>query len=212
LLRESRLGKRYLEWIDKVPVPVLQKLSLRPVHVSFIGVLVGLLTIPAYAYTLWLGGVMVLLSGFFDSLDGGLARKSMQINRSGSYIDSTLDRYSDYFYLIGVWVYFIFSSPSNLIPVTLLIFLCLSGAYQVSYSRARGEGSGLSVTIGFFGRAERVLILGVGSILVGLLQSEQVRFVSNILLASILLLLGLGSHITAWQRMAHLYRSLLNRY
>lgn len=215
MLRESPLGKKYSRWIDTFPVPVLQKLSLRPVHISLVGFFFSLLTIPAYAYSLWLGGAMVLLSGFFDTLDGALGRKSKQTSRSGSFIDSTLDRYSDFFYLMGIWVYFLCFNSLNPAVFTMLIFLCLSGSFQVSYSRARGEGLGPSITIGFFGRAERVLILGIGSILAGLMKSfftEQGYFFSQIFLGSILLLLGVGSHITAWQRMVYIYRSLKNRY
>lgn len=190
---------------------MLQRLPLRPVHISLLGVLFGLLAIPAYAYSLWLGGATVLLSGFLDTLDGALGRKSKQTSSWGSFIDSTVDRHSDFFYLLGIWVYIMCSNFLNPVVFTLLIFFCLSGAYQVSYCRARGEGLGISITIGLFGRAERVLILGIGSVLAGLLNllfDAQGGFFSQIFLGSILLLLGLGSHITAGQRMIFMYRSL----
>lgn len=211
LLRESIIGQRYFQWIEKGPVSFLQKLSLKPVHVSFWGAFVGLLTIPAYAHSLWLGGVLVLLSGFFDSLDGALARKTRQVTKAGSFMDSALDRYSDVFYVVGVWVYFACADPAKLLAVTGLTFFCLSGAYLVSYSRARGEGLGLSVSIGSFGRAERIILLGSGSILAGFYEAilkDSSGSGPDILMGTILLLLGIGSHLTAWKRMAHLYRNL----
>jgi phosphatidylglycerophosphate synthase len=101
---------------------------LKPVQVSFCGAFIALLTIPAYAHTLRLGGVMVFLSGFFDSLNGALARKTRQFTKAGSFIDSTLDRYGDCFYLVGVWVYFACADPAKMVVFTGLTFFVCPGS------------------------------------------------------------------------------------
>ncbi len=170
MLRESKFGSRYLDWIEKVPVPFLYRLALKPNHLSIIGLFFSLLTIPAYGYSLWLGGIGVLVSGAIDSVDGGLARRTKQQTRSGAFLDSVLDRYSDFFAVFGIWLYFSFNPPNNgKLLITALLFLFLTGSFLVSYSRARGEGLGLSVSVGYFGRAERVVTLGIGSIITDLL-------------------------------------------
>ncbi len=214
MLRKSRFGTRYLRWVEEVPVPFLYHLALTPNHLSITGLVLSLLTIPAYSYSLWLGGVGVLVSGVIDTLDGGLARKAGQQTRSGAFLDSVLDRYSDFSAIFGIWLYFLFHPihhQNNLI--TALLFLFLAGSYLVSYSRARGEGLGLSVSVGSFGRAERVIILGLGSILNDLLTillPTQTWASDHLFFISILLLLTIGTHLTALQRLHFIFNSLKN--
>lgn len=212
MLRESKLGCRYLEWIEKVPVPFLYRLSLQPNHLSIIGLFFSFLTIPAYSHSLWLGGIGVLVSGAVDSVDGGLARSTKQQTRSGAFLDSVLDRYSDFFAVFGIWLYFSFN-PVHMGQrlTTALLFLFLTGSFLVSYSRARGEGLGLSVSVGYFGRAERVITLGIGSIITDLvivLFPSQTWAANHFLFIGILFLLAIGTHYTALQRIRFLLKHL----
>ncbi len=214
MLRETKFGIRYLDWVEKVPVPFLYRLDLKPNHISLIGLFFSLLTIPAYSYSLWLGGIGVLVSGAIDSLDGGLARKAKQQTSSGAFLDSVLDRYSDFFAVFGIWLYFSFNPANNgQILITALLFLFLTGSFLVSYSRARGEGLGLSVSVGYFGRAERVITLGIGSIITDLLIvifPTQTWAADHFFFIAILFLLTLGTHLTALQRICFLFNSLDN--
>jgi CDP-diacylglycerol---glycerol-3-phosphate 3-phosphatidyltransferase len=94
---------------------------------------------------------------------------------------------------------------------TLLLFFLLLGSFMVSYARARGEGLGLSTSVGFFGRGERILALGLGSILVDCsswFQPAATRFPGHYLLLGLLGLLALGVHISALQRIVYLARHL----
>ena len=212
MLRESRFGSRYLKWVEEVPVPFLYHRALKPNHLSIIGLFFSLLTIPAYSYSLWLGGIGVLVSGAIDTVDGGLARKADHQTRSGAFLDSVLDRYSDFFAIFGIWLYFTFNSINNRqILITALLFLFLTGSFLVSYSRARGQGLGLSVEVGYFGRAERVITLGIGSIMSDLLIiifSSQTWAVDHLFFIAILLLLAVGTHLTALKRILYLFRNL----
>jgi CDP-diacylglycerol--glycerol-3-phosphate 3-phosphatidyltransferase len=214
LLRESKFGSRYQKWVEKVPVPFLYHLALRPNHLSITGLFFSLLTIPAYSYSLWLGGIGVLVSGAIDSLDGELARKSKQQTRSGAFLDSILDRYSDFFAVFGIWLYFSFNPINNIqILISALLFLFLTGSFLVSYSRARGEGLGMSVSVGYFGRAERVITLGIGSIITDLLAvifPSQTWAADHLFFVAILFLLTLGTHFTALQRILFLFTRLDN--
>ncbi len=214
MLRDSRFGRRYQKWIEEVPVPFLFQLSIRPNHLSITGLILSLLSIPAYCYSLWLGGITVLVSGAIDTVDGCLARKVDRQSRSGAFLDSVLDRYSDFFAIFGIWLYFSFNpGPDHQLFITALLFLSLTGSFLVSYSRARGEGLGLSVSVGYFGRAERVIILGVGSLVTDLLVfffPTQTWATERLFIVAILLLLTVGTHLTALRRILFLLKNLDN--
>jgi CDP-diacylglycerol--glycerol-3-phosphate 3-phosphatidyltransferase len=213
LLRETKLGKRYLKFIEDFAVPFCSRLSIKPNALTFIGLFLSLLTIPAYRYSLWLGGIWVLVSGAIDTMDGGLARRAGQKTKSGAFLDSVLDRYGDFFAVFGIWLFMLSHAIAHPNLISALLFLFLSGSFMVSYSRARGEGLGLSVSKGYLGRAERVIALGVGSILNDLLIGifpSQAWAVNYLFFIVLLLLLALGTHITALQRIHFLFKNLDN--
>jgi phosphatidylglycerophosphate synthase len=214
LLRESRFGRRYLKWIEEVPVPHLYQLAIKPNQLSLIGLFFSLLCIPAYSYALWLGGMGVLFSGAIDTLDGSLARKGLHQSPSGAFLDSVLDRYSDFFAVFGIWLNFLFNPTNNRqLLMTSLLFLFLTGSFLVSYSRARGESLGLSVSVGYFGRAERIITLGVGSIITDLLViffPTRYWAADRLFFIALLLLLAIGTHLTALQRIYFLFKNLDN--
>jgi CDP-diacylglycerol---glycerol-3-phosphate 3-phosphatidyltransferase len=211
MLRESGLGQRYLRWVEAVPVPLCQRLALSPHQLTFLALFFSLLIPPAYVQSLWLGGLVVLLAGALDTLDGALARRTGRQSKSGAFLDSVLDRYSDFFIHLGLWLHFWTRYPSLLAVATLVLFFLLLGSFLVSYARARGEGLGLATSVGFFGRGERILTLGLGSILAGSLswfQPAGAQALQPELLIGLLTLLAFGVHVSAVQRIVYLTRNL----
>ncbi|HMK65854.1 MAG TPA: CDP-alcohol phosphatidyltransferase family protein [Thermodesulfobacteriota bacterium] len=210
MIRESKLGQWYLTWVERVPISILAQTSLKPNHLTYLGFIAGLLTIPAYGYTLWLGGLAVLVSGFIDTLDGSLARKTGQKTKSGAFLDSVFDRYSDFSIVLGIWVYYRLHSHPWPSLIVLILFLFLSGSFLVSYARARGEGLGVSAQLGLFSRGERVVVLGLGSIINDLLMAffPVVPGFPDGILWFLLILLALGTHLTALQRIIYLSKRL----
>ena len=193
------------------PVSFLHRLGVKPDHLTYLALLISFLTIPAFFHSLWLGGLGVLISGAIDTMDGGLARKANQKTRSGAFLDSVLDRYGDFFAVFGIWLFFLKHLSRQSALVTALLFFFLIGSFMVSYSRARGEGLGLSISIGFFGRAERVVCLGLGSIFNDLLIlafPSQTRLADHLFFIALLVLLTLGANLTALQRILYLSRNL----
>ena len=80
-------------------------------------------------------GVLLILAGICDMIDGAAARAANRATRSGAFADSTVDRYSEMVVLLGALVYYLTRSPAapeSLIAV--LIFLALGGSFLVSYS------------------------------------------------------------------------------
>lgn len=111
---------------------------------------------------LLVGGLLVLLSGLCDLLDGALARKVGKTSRFGALLDSTLDRAAEAAYFFGLLILYI---RLDSVPGMLLVNLALVGSVLVSYVRARAEGLGLACPVGVFSRAERVVVLALGLIL-----------------------------------------------
>jgi len=110
----------------------------------------------------WQGGILVLVVGAFDTLDGALARASGRATTFGAFLDSTLDRYSEAAIFFGILADAVRRGD---IQVVLLTYAAAIGSLMVSYARARAEGLGLRGDVGWLQRPERVVILGLGLIL-----------------------------------------------
>lgn len=104
-------------------------------------------------------GWLVLLSGLADVFDGEVARATHCADARGAFLDSTLDRFSEFFAFVGLGYYFASGWQ------TVAIVTALGGSLLVSYTRARGESLGVLCKVGVMQRAERMLLLGVASIL-----------------------------------------------
>ncbi len=104
--------------------------------------------------TIVYAGVMLLLSGFFDVVDGAVARATNRVSNVGAYLDSSLDRLAEVAVFTGVML-------GGYAPA-YLVLLALSFSLLVSYSRARGESLGVKVFgVGVGERAERIIVLAV---------------------------------------------------
>jgi len=141
-------------------VGILSKSRLKPNTLTFIELAISIGA--AYAIVIGyflLGGVLVLVSGLFDLLDGALARFTKQSTKFGAILDSTIDRLSEAAIFCGLLVWYM---PKVATLEIVLIFAALIGSFLVSYIRARAEGLGLECRVGLFTRAERVIVLAVG--------------------------------------------------
>jgi CDP-diacylglycerol--glycerol-3-phosphate 3-phosphatidyltransferase len=105
-------------------------------------------------------GFMVFVGGFFDILDGALARLTGKVTAFGGVLDSTFDRLSDAALLLAIL--FLFDWEPWLV---VLAFLAFVASLLVSYTRARSLEAGLQSKRGIFTRAERVIVLALGLLL-----------------------------------------------
>ena len=142
-------------------VRVLAKTGLTPDAVTWLGFAI---TLGAAALIvtghLFAAGFVVLVAGFFDILDGALARFTGRVTPFGGVLDSTLDRLSDAVLLLAILVYFDWQTW-----LVLLVFLAFVGSLLVSYIRARALNAGLESVRGIFTRSERVVVLALGLLL-----------------------------------------------
>jgi len=104
-------------------------------------------------------GLWLLGAGFFDVLDGTLARNSELKKPFGAFWDSTLDRLSEAIVFGGFLLYYYQQAqPRNL----LLAFGVCTLSFLVSYTRARAEGLGIDCEVGWLPRPGRVVLLALG--------------------------------------------------
>ena len=143
------------------------------------------------------GGV-IIFAGLFDMMDGRLARLGNMQSTFGALWDSTLDRYSELFTLFGILFYLL---ANQWVWSGIITFLAIIGSIMVSYVRARGEGLGIDVKVGFMQRPERVVVTAIGSIVCGVCNSLWA-------LAIPMMLIALLANITAFWRIAYCYKQL----
>jgi CDP-diacylglycerol--glycerol-3-phosphate 3-phosphatidyltransferase len=151
-----------------------------------------------------IGAALLLLSGFLDLVDGKVARRGNLSTKFGAVFDSTLDRLGEAALFSGIGIYFV-TTPGQRWPI-LGLGLCLaalSGAFLVSYARARAEGLQLDCRVGIAQRPERIIGLGGPTLFFG-------AGPSGYLLLGIMIVLAVVSYITVVQRVAHVYRITQN--
>lgn len=146
-------------------------------------------------------GVLVLLGGMWDIFDGQVARVSGMASKFGSFYDSTLDRISEIVVYMGLLsLYNNYGSALADVWMIYVIFAAMGGSILVSYTRARAEGLGLDCKVGLMQRPERVVLIGVGSLLFGL-------DFNGVVLKSVIILVAVLTNLTAIQRIAWVWRN-----
>ncbi len=180
----------------------LNALGLSPNLITSVGVLLLLASGWAFAWGgVRLGGLLLLLSGLCDALDGKMARASGRATAFGAFYDSTLDRVGEWALFLGIALFFIFGGvPAQLAPTAAAAAItALAAGLLVSYTRARAEGLGLECKVGVVQRAERVVGLGAPSLIFG--AGPQ-----GLLLFALVASLAVFSAVTIVQRVIHVYR------
>ena len=105
-----------------------------------------------------IGSLLLLAGGFFDVIDGSVAKITKTTSRKGAFIDSTLDKISETIIFLGIAI----GELAN--PILCLV--AVSSSLLVSYTRSRAETLGIDLSgVGFGERAERILILAVMGLL-----------------------------------------------
>ena len=181
--------------ITKPIINGLIRARVTPNAITTIAALVVVASAIAFGFG-WIrtGGLLLLLSGVLDTMDGDVARAAGQVTKFGAFYDSTLDRLGDGVTFIGIAV-FLLVTPGLPFPVlgAVLCMVAVLSSRRVSYARARAEGLGIDCKVGLVQRAERIVLIGVPTTLVG---AGPGGYVLEVIVA----LLALGSTITVVQR------------
>ena len=139
------------------------RLGLMPNTMTILG-LIGNIAgayLLSQGYIRW-GGVLILLMGPVDALDGTMARLRGMTGQFGAFVDSVTDRYSELVIFAGLLFYYV--QLENELGA-LLVFAAAAGSVLVSYVRARGQSLGWDTKVGILTRMERYLVLAPSLIL-----------------------------------------------
>ncbi|MGQ9694159.1 MAG: CDP-alcohol phosphatidyltransferase family protein [Thermodesulfobacteriota bacterium] len=157
---KAKIGDRldpYLYYTSRL----IQRMGIKPNALSLIGLSLNGLAAWALAVGEWLQGAsLIILAGFFDIMDGAVARNCGETSIFGAFLDSVLDRYSDLSLLIGLLIFY---SQQKVVLYQVLLGLSLMGTALVPYARARAEVVMPQCNVGILERPERILLIFLGA-------------------------------------------------
>ena len=173
----------------------LNRLGLTPNSMTLLGLagnVAGALLL-ARGEMLW-GGILILLMGPVDGLDGTMARLRGTAGQFGAFVDSVSDRYSELVIFAGLIYYYSQQGDSQ---TMLVVYAAAAGSVLVSYIRSRGQSLGWDTKVGILTRMERYLILAPALIL---------STWSGFILVLAIWIIAIFSNITAIQRIIDVRR------
>jgi len=183
-----------LSFFDKVSI-LFVNLHIHPNTLTYFGFAAGFgvglfyfLERPFWAM------VLIFLCGVFDILDGKVAVNANRKSIFGAILDSSFDRYTEFFMYVGLAYHF------RTHWTLWLTFAAFLGSTMVSYTRARAEGLGVDCRVGIMQRAERLVLLFAGTA-IGLAFK-----IFDPAMTAVLAFIALASNVTAVQRLAYVRR------
>lgn len=188
---KEKLGDRLDGWTHSL-FPFLFWWSIPPDLLTLIGTVVASLAGLAFARgELLPGGVLLLAGGFFDLVDGVVARHFGTATEFGGFLDSCLDRVVDMLVVLGLFAHAIEAGDR---VAAALCAVILVGSVLTSYAKARAELVVDHLPGGLLERGERIGILALGAL--------------SGWITPTLWLLAIGTAVTAGQRFLYARRAM----
>jgi len=168
--------------------PVLEKIGkgfastgLSPNFWTCVGLVFALISAVVYGlgieFGLIIGGILLLVSGFFDVVDGQVAKVTGKISKKGSYFDSMFDKIAEVAIFLGILV------GGYVEPYLVLLAITLS--LLVSYARAKSDAINIKLQgVGIGERAERLLVIAI----IGIIGYMEYAVVIVVIIAGITLI------------------------
>lgn len=165
--------------------PALEKLGstfastgLSPNFWSCVGLVFAFIASVVYGlqieFALIIGGVLLLVSGFFDIVDGQVARITKKTSKRGAFLDSVFDKIAEVSIFLGILI------GNHAEPI--FVYLAITLSLLVSYSRSRAESVGIKLQgIGIGERAERLLTIAI----IGMIGFMEYAVIIVIIIAGI---------------------------
>jgi CDP-diacylglycerol--glycerol-3-phosphate 3-phosphatidyltransferase len=179
-------------WFKGILDPIanlLIRMGLTPTAVTLMGVtgnIIGAFLI-ANGQLFW-GGILALLMGPMDALDGTMARLRGEASNWGAFVDAVSDRYSELIIMGGLLYYY---TAHGEILGAMLVYAAAAGSVLVSYTKARADSLKFDANTGILTRMERYMILAPGLIL---------GYYNSMILLAAVAIIAVLANITAFQR------------
>jgi len=168
--------------------PALEKIGkgfastgLSPNFWTFVGLAFAITSAIVYGlgieYGLIIGGILLLVSGFFDMVDGQVARVTGRTSVKGSYLDSMFDKIAEVAIFLGILIGG-YAEP-------YLVLLAITLSLLVSYARAKSDAINIKLQgIGIGERAERLLVIAI----IGIIGFMEYAVILVVVIAGITLI------------------------
>ena len=128
-------------------------------------------------FGLIIGGILLLVSGFFDMVDGQVARVTGKTSKIGSYLDSMFDKIAEVAIFLGILI------GGYAEPYQVLLAITLS--LLVSYARAKSDALNIKLQgVGIGERAERLLVIAI----IGIIGYMEPAVIIVVIIAGITLI------------------------
>jgi CDP-diacylglycerol--glycerol-3-phosphate 3-phosphatidyltransferase len=169
-----------------------KRTGITPNAVTWASFFLGAATGVAFAMNhLYTGLALGLVMGFADIVDGQLAKEFGGETKFGGVLDSTIDRYNEFFVFAGyAWRYASLGREIWIIPCALAFF----GSVMISYIKSRAETAGYECKVGRLQRPERLTVLAIGTLFLGTGIDIAIGF------------LAVATQFTAGARFFHVWR------
>ena len=182
----GKLREKYQKAIAPVG-KTLAKFGFSPNSMTITSLFVAIIS--GYVYTLRMpteAALLIILTGVIDMFDGAIARTTGRVTNFGATFDHVVDRYAEFFVIIGI----IYAGYTSWISG----FFTLFGMLMASFTRAKAESVGglKSCTVGIAERQEKLLLIIGGSLLLFMFPQS---------LNYAIIIVGILSHITVLQRL-----------
>lgn len=142
-------------------VRFLTLMRIRPNHLTFLGFVMSIGTAIAFANGYFkTAGLILIIAGLFDMVDGMVARGSRTETPFGAFFDSVMDRYSDLIMYLGLITWY---AQQGRMTYVILVGVVMIGSVLTSYTRARAESLIPQCKVGFLERPERIVLLIIGA-------------------------------------------------
>ena len=152
----------WFRWYYGPIAEFLNRLGVRSNTVTLVGLAgtVGCAVLIAFGHMTW-AGILLLVMGPVDAMDGALARLRNEASDWGAFVDSVTDRYAELVLFLGFLIYFMLHANATGV---LLAYLAAAGSVLVSFVKARADASKLDANVGLLTRVERYIVLIPGLI------------------------------------------------
>lgn len=190
----------WFRWYYHPIAEFLNRIGIRPNTVTLVGLVgtVGVSILIGFGHMTW-AGILLLVMGPVDAMDGALARLRNEASAWGAFVDAVTDRYSELFLFMGFLLFY--TVQGNAMGV-LFAYLAAAGSVLVSYVKARADAVKLDANVGLLTRVERYLVLIPGLIFSGLYPPLS-------LIA--LIIIAIFANFTALQRIFRVRRDAFRR-
>ena len=163
-LRKTILADHFYRLIEHRILPRLDPFIESPNQFTMLGLGIAIIVPFGFYVHPFFGLLFILLSSVSDAIDGLVARRRGLNSEFGAFLDSSIDRISDFFYLFGFWT--LFWEEEWLVLASALIFFSLIFTFMISYTKARAESLGCTCEKGFMERGVRILYLLIWALLI----------------------------------------------